>query len=85
MDDLISEIIWEDDNEQLRFTVSEFRSKLYLSLRYWYMDFDEEWHATNRGVTLPYTPETVTYLVDAFSKLLSKAETEIYFPSPREI
>lgn len=84
MDDLINEIIWEDQHEQLRFTISEFRGKYYLSLRYWYLDFEEEWQPTTKGVTLPYTHETVTFLVDAFSKLLSKTEADTYF-SPREI
>lgn len=85
MDDLINEVVWEDGNEQLRFTVSEFLDKQYLSLRYWYLDFDEEWHPTNKGVTFPYTAELVTYLVAAFSKLLSDTEIEMYFPSSREI
>lgn len=84
MDDLIDEVIWEDDLEQLRLTISEFRGKQYLSIRYWYLTFDEEWAPTNRGITFPYTHELVTYLVDAFSKILSKAEVEHYF-GPREI
>ena len=83
MDDLIDEVIWEDGSEQLRFTVSEFRGKMYISLRYWYLTFEEDWAPTTKGVTLPYTPDTVTYLVEAFSKILSKTENELYFNLPR--
>lgn len=83
MDDLIDEVIWEDGSEQLRFTVSEFSGKMYLSLRYWYLTFEEDWAPTTKGVTLPYNPDTVTYLVEAFSKILSKTENELYFNLPR--
>lgn len=83
MDDLIDEVIWEDGSEQLRFTVSEFRGKMYLSLRYWYLTFEEDWAPTTKGVTLPYNTDTVTYLVEAFSKILSKTENELYFNLPR--
>ena len=83
MDDLIDEVIWEDGSEQLRFTVSEFRGKMYLSLSYWYLTFEEDWAPTTKGVTLPYNPDTVTYLVEAFSKILSKTENELYFNLPR--
>ena len=83
MDDLIDEVIWEDGSEQLRFTVSEFRGKMYLSLRYWYLTFEEDWAPTTKGVTLPYNQDTVTYLVEAFSKILSKTENELYFNLPR--
>ena len=79
MDDIITEIVWEDDLEQLRMQISEFRGKFYFSIRIWYLDFDEEWHPTNKGITIPYDGQAITYLADSLSKLMSKAEIEYIF------
>lgn len=85
MDDLITEVVWEDDLEQLRIQISEFRGKLYFSIRIWYLDFDEEWHPTNKGITIPYDGTAITYIAEALSKVMSKSETELYFPSLTEM
>lgn len=84
MDDLTDVVLWEHDGEQLRFTVSEFRDKLYLSIRYWYLSFDEEWCPTTKGVTFPYNHEIITYFAGAISQLMSQTESELYF-GPKEI
>ena len=85
MDDLITEIVWEDGEEQLRMQVSEFRGKQYFSIRIWYLDFDSEWHPTDKGFTVPYDANVITYLADSLSKLMSKAESELFFPSLTEV
>ncbi len=79
--DEFSEVIWqsEDGLDQLRVEVTKFRDNLYLSIRYWYMSFDEEWCPTNKGITLPYTTDNITRLCAALSLVLSETEIELYF------
>jgi hypothetical protein len=45
-------IIKEEDYSQVRLTVNEFRGKEYLHLREYYIDFDEEWHPTPKGLAI---------------------------------
>ena len=42
----------QDREEQVRLIVSTFRYVEYLSIRKYYLDFEEEWKPSNVGVTL---------------------------------
>jgi len=72
--DVESVIILEKDGTQYRLCVTEFRGSNYLSIREWYMSFEEEWMPSTNGTTLPYTLHTTGALFSALAGLLSKAE-----------
>jgi hypothetical protein len=72
--DIIDVVLLEKDGVQYRLSVSEFRESNYLSMREWYMDFDETWMPTRNGFTLPYNIATVATLYKGLNELLSKAE-----------
>lgn len=48
-------ILWEKEGEQVRLTVSEFRGNLYMGIRYWLLDINDEWFPTKSGFSFPYT------------------------------
>lgn len=76
LDDITSRVVGYKDEgaKELRFSVSEFRGKLYLSLRWWRLDFEDEWMPTKEGCTLPYQLSVVGNLYSALTDLLSEAE-----------
>lgn len=69
-----SVILWEKDGEEVRLTVSEFRGNLYLGIRYWIQDIENEWIPTRSGFSIPYNLDSVSRLYSALVKLLSEAE-----------
>lgn len=70
-----SVVLWEkSDGQQVRLTVSEFRGNLYLGIRYWIMDLDNEWTPTKAGFSIPYTLDSTSRLYSALVKILSEAE-----------
>lgn len=77
MDDVVmSEILStsEDGFEQIRLTVNEFRGIQYLHLRKYYLDFDEEWHPTPKGIAIPITISNIVNLFNALTKLLAQSD-----------
>lgn len=70
-----SVILWQkEDGQQVRLTVSEFRGNLYLGIRYWIMDLENEWVPTKAGFSIPYTLDSVSRLYSALVQILSEAE-----------
>lgn len=70
-----SVIIWEkDDGQQVRLTISEFRGNLYLGIRYWIMDLENEWVPTKAGFSMPYNLDSTSRLFKALVEILSEAE-----------
>lgn len=67
-------ILWEHKGEQVRFTVSEFRGNLYMGIRYWIHNMEEEWIPTKAGFSIPYNLDTTARLFKALTQILSKAE-----------
>jgi hypothetical protein len=63
-----------DPHKQFRMTVSEFKGVEYLHFREYYLDFDEEWRPTNKGIHLPLELETSKELFRGISEILSLAE-----------
>ena len=66
----------EDRQEQVRLIVSTFRYVEYLSIRKYYLDFNEEWKPSNVGVTLPLTMENSKELFSGLIEILSLAESK---------
>lgn len=67
-------VLWEKEGEQIRLTISEFRGNLYMGIRYWLQDINNEWFPTRSGFSFPYNLETTSTLFQAFVKILSKSE-----------
>lgn len=61
---------------QVRLTVSTFRGVEYISLRKYYMDFDEEWKPTPDGISFPITIENSRELFIGLTEILSLAESK---------
>lgn len=61
---------------QIRLTVSTFRGVEYLSLRKYYLDFNEEWKPTPDGISMPITIENSRELFIGLTEILSLAESK---------
>mgnify|MGYP000029415716 FL=1 len=61
---------------QVRLTVSTFRGVEYLSLRQYYLDFNEEWKPTPKGISMPLTIENSRELFIGLTEILSLAESK---------
>jgi hypothetical protein len=71
-----SKIIVSQPYRQVRLTINEFREEEYLHLREYYLDFDEEWKPTDKGIAIPLELETSKELFVAFSEIISLAESK---------
>ena len=65
----------EEKQEQIRLTVNTFRGIEYLHLRKYYMDFEEEWQPTPKGVALPLDFNNSRELFRALTEIISLAES----------
>jgi len=61
---------------QFRLTVSTFRGVEYISIRKYYLDFEEEWRPTPEGVSMPITIENSRELFIGLTEILSQAESK---------
>ena len=66
----------QDREEQVRLIVSTFRYVEYLSIRKYYLDFEEEWKPSNVGVTIPMSIDTSKERFVALIEILSLAESK---------
>ena len=71
-----SKIIVSEPYRQVRLTINEFREKEYLHLREYYLDFEEEWKPTDKGIAIPLELETSKELFIALSEIISLAESK---------
>tara|TARA_E500000178_G_C16705659_1_gene610321 strand:- start:260 stop:559 length:300 start_codon:yes stop_codon:yes gene_type:complete len=62
--------------KQIRLTVSTFREVEYISLREYYLDFDEEWKPTPKGVSMPIDFENSREMFSGLIEILSLAESK---------
>ena len=69
-------VVDETDSEQVRLVVNTFRGVEYISLRKYYMDFDEEWKPTKQGVTMPLDFSNSKLLFEGLVEILSLAESK---------
>jgi hypothetical protein len=74
--DVYSRIITNDGLKQVRLYINEFRDQEYLHIREFYLDFDEEWKPTPKGISIPLEIETSKELFIAISEILSLAESK---------
>jgi hypothetical protein len=72
----MSEVISMDENgvEQIRLTVNEFRGVQYLHLRNYYLDFDESWQPTPKGIAIPITIQNISNIFNALTKMLAQSD-----------
>jgi len=73
---MYEKIIQETETDQVRLVVSTFRDVEYLSLRKYYMDFDEEWKPTRQGVTMVLDFDNSRNLFEGLVEILSLAESK---------
>jgi TPP-dependent indolepyruvate ferredoxin oxidoreductase alpha subunit len=69
-------VINEKDTEQLRLVINTFRGVEYLSLRKYYLDFDEEWLPSKEGISMPLDIENAQELFTGLVEILSLAESK---------
>lgn len=75
-DDTYYRVVNEVGDKQVRVTVNTFRDIEYFSIREYYMDFDEEWQPSNKGVTMPLTLDNTREMFAALLEILSLAESK---------
>lgn len=73
-DDIFYRVIHETPDKQIRLVVNEFREVEYLHLREYYLDFDEVWCPSNKGVSMPLTIDNSKQLFAGMLEILSLAE-----------
>ena len=69
-------ITQQTDDEQIRLVVNVFRGTEYISLRKYYLDFDEEWKHTRNGITMKVDFENTRRLFEGLVDILSLAESK---------
>jgi len=65
----------EEKQEQVRLTVNIFRGVEYLHIRKYYMDFEEQWRPTPKGIALPLDFNNSRELFRALTEIISLAES----------
>jgi hypothetical protein len=73
---MYEKVIQETEYEQIRLVVSTFRDIEYLSLRKYYLDFEEEWKPTKEGITMPIDFDNSRNLFEGLVEILSLAESK---------
>ena len=73
---IYEKIIQETDHEQVRLVISTFRGIEYISLRKYYLDFDEEWKPTRDGIALPIDLDNLREIFTALVEILSISEVK---------
>jgi TPP-dependent indolepyruvate ferredoxin oxidoreductase alpha subunit len=61
---------------QVRLTISTFRGIEYLSLRKYYLDFEEEWKPSKEGISIPLDFDNSRNLFEGLVEILSLAESK---------
>ena len=76
--DMYERVIHYDEQKQvqIRLTVNTFRGVEYLSLRKYYMDFNEEWKATPEGISMALDFNNSRELFAGLVEILSLAESK---------
>lgn len=60
----------KDEFTRLQMSRSTFQTQQYLSIRYWYMDFEGDWKPTGDGINWHYNDASYNLLVDALAELV---------------
>ena len=75
-DDVYWKVVHETPDKQIRLVVNEFRDVEYLHLREYYLDFEEVWLPSNKGVSMPLTLENSKELFAGLLEILSLGESK---------
>ena len=73
---IYEKMIQETEYEQIRLVVSTFRDVEYISLRKYYLDFEEEWKPSNQGISMPIDFDNSRNLFQGLVEILSLAESK---------
>jgi hypothetical protein len=66
----------EAKHEKVYLSINTFRDVEYLSIRKYYLDFDEEWKPTKDGVSMVLDFENSKALFDGLVEILSLSEVK---------
>jgi hypothetical protein len=66
----------EAKHEKVYLSINTFRDVEYLSIRKYYLDFDEEWKPTKDGVSMVLDFENSRALFDGLVEILSLSEVK---------
>ena len=69
-------IIQQTDDEQIRLVVNVFCGTEYISLRKYYISFEEEWLPTRNGITMKVDFENTRRFFEGLVVILSLAESK---------
>jgi len=75
-DDIYYRVIHVTDDAQIRLSINNFLGVDYISLREYYLDFEEEWQPTKKGITLPLTIPITRELFSGLVEILSLEESK---------
>ena len=73
---IYEKVIQETETEQVRLVINTFRDIEYLSVRKYYLDFDEEWKPSKDGITMPIDFNNTRNLLAGMLEIVSLAETK---------
>ena len=74
IDPVFDRVLYQKDEfTRLVLSRSTFMTQQYLSVRYWYLDFDEVWQPTGDGVNWHYNDASYNLLVDALTELVKNS------------
>lgn len=69
-------VINQKETEQVRLVINTFRGVEYLSLRKYFLDFEEEWLPSKEGITMPLDIDNSRELFVGLVEILSLAESK---------
>ena len=73
---IYEKVIQEAEFEQVRLVISTFRDVEYLSIRKYYLDFEEEWKPSKDGITMPIDFTNTRNLLSGMLEIVSLAESK---------
>ena len=73
---IYEKVIQETEHEQVRLMVSTFRDVEYISLRKFYLDFEEVWQPSREGISMPIDFDNSRNLFQGLVEILSLAESK---------
>ena len=76
-DEIYYKTIWSDEQNlnQIRVTVNDFKGVEYLHIRKYFLSFDGDWCPSNVGVSMPIDFNNIRELFVAVSEVISLAES----------
>lgn len=74
--EIYSRIIQENEHNQIRLVINEFKGVEYLHLRKYYLTFEEEWAPSSEGISFPLDLINVRELFTGLVEVLSLAESK---------